>query len=283
MLKKLIIFSSILLFFTTCISSKGVKYRRLNTKQDHSVWVVAHRALTGEGIFPENSIPTIQSCIDNQIEIMEIDVRETKDGELIVIHDKTVDRTTNAKGLVSDFTLEGIKKLKLKHDGKLTNYAIPTLEEVFELIKHKIVVDLDIKLDHIDSYQKIANLVEKHQMSHQIIVFLYDKEDIKAAHAMFKNANIMPRARSICDIDYINQLPYINIIHIDEKSYQTELMKNLIAANKRIWMNTLGKYDQLEKTKNNGFKEFFATYPNVNVVQTDLAVQLKKYLSSQNK
>ena len=75
------------------------------------VTVVAHRGDWRN--HPENSIPAFQSCIDMGIDMIEIDVRRTKDGQLILMHDPTVDRCTNGKGKVADLTYDEIQKLRL--------------------------------------------------------------------------------------------------------------------------------------------------------------------------
>ena len=63
---------------------------------------------------PENSIKAIEECIRIGVDMVEIDVRRTKDGHLVVIHDRSVQRTTNGKGLVAELTLEELQKLRLK-------------------------------------------------------------------------------------------------------------------------------------------------------------------------
>lgn len=276
--KKLILLSSILFILVACSSNKDLKYRRVDNTRDDNIWVVAHRGLTGKDNLPENSIATFQSCIDEKLDIIELDVRKTKDDVLIIMHDKTLNRTTNGEGKVADYTLAELKKFRLVHNSKITSYQIPTLEEVFKVVKNKILVDLDIKLDSIKDYQQIADLINKYKINKQMIVFLYDKESIPAVNTMFSDVHIMPRARSLSDIKNMSKYNFINFIHIDENSYEDKLMQELIQDNKRIWLNTLGDYDKKESNGQNGFKQFFATYPNVNVVQTDLGIQIKKYL-----
>ena len=73
-------------------------------QNNNKVLVAAHRGNWKE--FPENSIPAIQSCIGTGIDIVEIDVQRTKDGAYILMHDAKIDRTTNGKGKVSDYTLK---------------------------------------------------------------------------------------------------------------------------------------------------------------------------------
>lgn len=94
---------------------------------------------------PENSLMAVQRCIDLGLDIVEIDVRLTKDGHLVAMHDKTVDRTTNGSGLLSDLTLAEVKKLRLKNacGVRHSRQQVPTLEEIMTLTKDKIMVNLD--------------------------------------------------------------------------------------------------------------------------------------------
>ena len=94
---------------------------------------------------PENSMAAVQRCIDLGIDIVEIDVRLTKDGHLVLMHDLTVDRTTNGTGQVAEMTLEEIKKLRLRNacGVRWSRQQVPTLEEVMLLTKDKIMVNLD--------------------------------------------------------------------------------------------------------------------------------------------
>ena len=76
------------------------------------VWVAAHRA---DLVYsPENSIQALENAIFFGADIIETDVRLTKDGHIVIMHDYSVDRTTNGTGYVADLTLEEIKKLRLK-------------------------------------------------------------------------------------------------------------------------------------------------------------------------
>ncbi len=113
-----------------------------NPKKDY-VLAVSHR---GDWRYaPENSLAAIQRCIDLGVDIVEIDVRLTKDGHLVLMHDLSVDRTTNGSGKVSEMTLEEIKQLRLRNacGVRHSRQQVPTLEEVMALTKEKIMVNLD--------------------------------------------------------------------------------------------------------------------------------------------
>ncbi len=116
------------------------------------VLVAAHRGLAGLSTgawekYPENSLPAIARSIALGVDIVEVDVRKTKDGHLILMHDASVDRTTDGTGAITNFTLAEIKKLRLKlgvgGTNAVTDQRVPTLEEVMLLAKDKCMVNLD--------------------------------------------------------------------------------------------------------------------------------------------
>ncbi len=93
-----------------------------------SVRVCSHRA--DWQCAPENSIPALENAIAFGVDVIETDVRLARDGEIVIMHDWTVDRTTDGKGAVKDLSLEQIKALRLKTNwGDTTQYRVPTLEE----------------------------------------------------------------------------------------------------------------------------------------------------------
>ena len=114
----------------------------LNDPGTSSVLVVAHRGDWKHSV--ENSLPAIQNAIDMRVDVVEIDVRRTADGRLVLMHDATIDRTTNGQGKVAELTLDSIKKCRLKAlDGSFTECQVPTLDEVFELSREKIMLNID--------------------------------------------------------------------------------------------------------------------------------------------
>ena len=100
--------------------------------------------------------------------MVEIDIRETKDGQLILMHDPSINRTTNGKGNVKDWTLEGLKTLNLLDNfGFVTEYKIPTLEEALLLSKDKILINLDKSYKYFD---KCYEIIKKTGTLKQVIM-----------------------------------------------------------------------------------------------------------------
>ncbi len=121
---------------------ENILHQLKNPSGDY-VLVVSHR---GDWTYaPENSVEAVQRCIDLGVDIVEIDVRLTKDGHLVAMHDYTVDRTTNGSGKVNDLTLAEIKQLRLKNacGVKGSQFQVPTLEEIMLVAKGKVMINLD--------------------------------------------------------------------------------------------------------------------------------------------
>lgn len=129
-----------------CISAfifaQNQKVTLLKNTENTQTFIAQHRGMWM--LAPENSIPALQYAIDLGADILETDVRLTKDNQLIIMHDTSVDRTTNGTGKVADLTLDEIKKLRLKDaTGGITPYQVPTLQEFITLAKGKIILYYD--------------------------------------------------------------------------------------------------------------------------------------------
>jgi glycerophosphoryl diester phosphodiesterase len=118
--------------------------------------VIAHRGCHepaprhGFGPAPENGVSALEHCVALRVDMMETDVRETKDGYLVMVHDETVDRTTTGTGKVADLTLAQIKALRLRQneggrDAPVTAEQVLTLDEMLALAKGRITLNLDVK------------------------------------------------------------------------------------------------------------------------------------------
>lgn len=116
--------------------------QELAKPRSNYVMVVAHRGYWQ--VAPENSMAAMEKAVEIGVDMVEVDVRQTQDGVLILMHDKTLDRTTNGSGPVADHTWAEISKLRLKtHTGELTEHRIPTFEEAMNYAKGKVLVNID--------------------------------------------------------------------------------------------------------------------------------------------
>ncbi len=132
--------------------------------------VVGHRGLIRHA--PEQTMADFDACIDLRLDF-ELDVRKTRDGQLVVIHDATVDRTTNGKGNVAEMSLREIQRLDAgsKFDSIFAGERVPTLEEVFARIRQRkadrLMLAVDLKAPGIED--EVVKLAEKYGLLRQLV------------------------------------------------------------------------------------------------------------------
>lgn len=142
----------------------------------------AHRG--NSSTFPENTMLAFKDAIKVGADAIELDVHKTKDNKLVVIHDEEVHRTFLGRGYVKDYTLSQIKSLKCRKNKFRNNNEciVPTLEEVFELIKDtNLLLNIEIKNDkiHYDKIEEdVINLIHKYNMSKRIIISSFNHESL---------------------------------------------------------------------------------------------------------
>lgn len=229
-----------------------------------NVLVASHRAVHHE--LPENSLPAIREAIRLGVDIIEIDVKVSKDGIPMLMHDGKVDRTTTGKGDLETQTFEALRKLRLVSNGKVTEETIPTLEEALQIAKGRILVDLDLKTDQIE---KVIEVVKKVGGEDFVFFFDSDYEILSKVDAASKKFMLMPRAHSLAMADSALTRFKPEVIHIDEDFYTAEVTSLIRKKGARVWINALGKPDA-EIRKGNAREALKnLTKEGANIIQTD--------------
>ena len=144
-------------------------------------WVVAHRGYRAK--YPENTIAAFEAAIAAEADMIELDICLTSDRIPVVIHDKTLDRTTNSKGLVSAHTLAELKELDAGSwfGAEFKGEAIPTLEELMMKIKGRITVNIEIKPESFEAPAppdaievQVCEIVEKLEMADSVLISSFE-------------------------------------------------------------------------------------------------------------
>jgi len=222
----------------------AIKLANVFNGSNKEILVAAHRG--DWRIAPENSIHALQSCIDQKFDMMELDVKMTKDSVLIVMHDQTIDRTTNGKGKVSDFTFDEIGKFRLKNGlGRVTNNSIPTFKELMLLAKGKILINVDKGNDHL---KEVFKVLKETGTTNQSIVNTGDN----IPFAELKSANVIPDDAYIMVVVNMAKPGALDLIQSYQSSkksviqpiFDTDTLSNLkrlprIAKTQAIWLNSL--------------------------------------------
>ncbi len=185
------------------------KLRRNLFENPRYVMVVAHRG-DWRGA-PENSLQAFQNSIDMGVDMIEVDIHKTKDGQLVCMHDVTLNRTSTGKGKIEDHTLAELKKLRLKqqHGATATRHAIPTLEEVLNLCRGKILINIDKGYDY---FQDVVRLMEKTGTTEQVII----KSGNRPEKVIAENGSVLEK---------VIYMPIVNLNADNAREMVTENLK----------------------------------------------------------
>ncbi len=149
------------------------------------VLVVAHRGFSGSA--PENTLAAFQKAVEAGADAIELDVRLSADGEIVVIHDDALDRTTNGKGKVAAYSLLELKRLDAGSwfGTQFSGERIPTLKEVLELTKGRSLLNIELKSGGPGSYaitdlaDRSLQAVQQAGMLHQVLFSSFDPSGLE--------------------------------------------------------------------------------------------------------
>jgi len=139
---------------------------------------IAHRG--AKGYEPENTLQAFQKALDLNADGIELDVHLSADGHIIVIHDETIDKMTNGKGFVNTLSLPELKSFLIAD-----RHEIPTLNEVFDLVDKKCLINIELK--NFDTFSKVVDLIdgyvsEKNWKYEHFIVSSFDWNALQHVH-----------------------------------------------------------------------------------------------------
>ncbi|GAB6477580.1 glycerophosphoryl diester phosphodiesterase membrane domain-containing protein [Bacillus cereus group sp. MYBK71-2] len=203
--------------------------------------IMAHRGYISKGV--ENTKEAIQGAIDAKADYAEIDVLQTKDGELAVIHDLKLKRLANANVHVSDLTMDELRQLTLSQDG--FSGQISTLDEIIKLAKGKIKLNIEVKLHggEKDFVSKVLKTIKDNEFEKQCVIQTLHYPLIKE----FKRAN--PDIK----VGYILYASRANLKNVKADFYVAEeymlnkkLVKEARKLNKPIYVWTVNDMESLK-------------------------------------
>lgn len=275
------------------VNTAGYIRKKLMDRDQHYVHVVSHRGDWKQ--FPENSLDAINSIIQMGGDVVEIDVQRTKDGQLILMHDERLDRTTNGKGLIAETTFADIQKLFLKdHNGNVTQHKVPTLKEVLLMSKGRIMLNLD-KADRFFE-QVVALLQETGTTDIAILKGLQSIEEINNRLGVHLDSIIfMPMVRMDNDdaeqriTSFINEMaPVVFEVGYQKSDNPLPLKaKKLVARKSLLWYNSLkgrnGNHDDVvSKADPDAGYGYLIDKLGARMIQTDEPARLIEYLRSRD-
>jgi glycerophosphoryl diester phosphodiesterase len=246
---------------------------------DRLPFVSAHRGGPRKG-FPENCIATFENTLAHTPAILEIDPRYTKDGHIVLMHDATLDRTTNGHGKVADHTLAELRQLKLKDtEGQLTGHGIPTLDEALEWAKGKTVLVIDAKDVPIEvRAQKIID----HGAQANAMVIAYSLEDIKKCYRLSRDIMMEVVAGKMEQVKQLDEsgVPWQNLLGFvsHDMPVDTAVFREIHQRGAMCVLGSSRNYDRQFMAGSINAKELEAGYLRLiqhgaDVIEADLGIE----------
>ncbi len=148
--------------------------------------IIGHRGACGHTT--ENTISSVKKSLEIGVDAIEIDVRKTADNKVILMHDYTIDRTTNGTGKVADLTLEQIESYQTED-----NQKVPTLEAVLNLVNKQAIVDIEIKDNDVIPYlcTIVSDYLKKDWTSSNFIISSFDLIALRNFYKIEPTINLM--------------------------------------------------------------------------------------------
>jgi glycerophosphoryl diester phosphodiesterase len=168
------------------------------------VLVMAHRG--GLGLWPENTLYAFEHAVQLGVDVLEMDVHTTADGTLVVMHDETVDRTTDGAGPITGFTLTELKMLDAGYRWSSDNgqsfpfrgqgLTIPTLAEVFVAFPDSLM-NIEIKQYQLPGVSTLCRMIRQHGMAGQVVVASSDAGTMEAFRRMCSEVATSASSREV--------------------------------------------------------------------------------------
>lgn len=155
-------------------------------KGENELLLIAHRG--ANNLAPEHTIPAYEKAIELNADYIEIDLRMSKDGHLIALHDETLDRTTGISGEPTDYTLDELKQFDAGswYSEDFKDEKIPTLEEIFDTFKEdtRYYIETRTVNDEIVMEEKLIELIKEKKLSDRVIIQSFSEESLKKIHQL---------------------------------------------------------------------------------------------------
>ncbi|MBO3801614.1 MAG: glycerophosphodiester phosphodiesterase family protein [Thermoproteota archaeon] len=151
--------------------------------------IVGHRG--SPDACPENTLPSFLRAIEVGVDAIEFDVRKTRDSKLVVIHDDTLNRTTNGKGLVRELTLEQIEYLDAGSwfSSSFKGTKVPTLQEVLEKINSKVLMRIELKDEGIE--KDVVEMIKLFELEENVAIASFNLSSLKKVKELLPSLSVV--------------------------------------------------------------------------------------------
>ena len=237
-------------------------------KTQHKLVIIAHR---GSHLnVPENTLAAYENAIKEGADYVEIDLRTTKDGHLVIMHDASTTRMTGKKALVKKLKYSEIKDLKVKPTSKedTTTYRIPDFKSVLNLCKGKINIYLDFKDADVE---KTYRLIMEAGMQNNLVVYLNKKQQYGQWKKVAPRVPLMASLPEDMNISQLNNLLDKRPVEVVDNAYDSDKLSLMHKRKIAVWLDVQSNDEGPQKWED-------ALAMGVDGMQTDHPGKLIKFL-----
>jgi len=217
--------------------------------------ILGHRGCAG--LEPENTIRAFKRAIDLGVDLIEFDVRMTKDKKLVVIHDEKLDRTTNGRGYIRDFNFEEIRKFDAGKGEK-----VPSLEETLDFLKDQRPT-IVIEIKEPETTEKILKIINREKVKDKVIIvsfWLEALKKIKEIDPKIKTAALF--RKKIKNIILLIKKIKADGLGLEYHSIDEKIVKDCHKENLEINVWTVNEIEDIERMIELGVDIISSNYPN---------------------
>lgn len=242
---------------------------------NHKEVVIAHRG--DHTFFPDNTLEGYQSAIKLGVDYIETDLRTTKDGGLVIMHNSSVNRMTGAAGEIADLSYDYVRSLKIVDSAHHKTYHIPDFKEVLALCKGKVNIYLDFKDANVDTAYKMIKAagMEKH-----VVVYANTLDQFKTwrkvAPKMPVMTSVPDEVKDVASLKaFLDEYP-VSCVDGSIGQYSADMLTLFKTRGVAVWLDVQDN-DEGPATWSKALDE------QVPGMQTDHPAALIKYLTQQSK
>jgi glycerophosphoryl diester phosphodiesterase len=219
--------------------------------------IIGHRGAAGHA--PENTLLSFATALNLGAHMIELDVQETLDGHLVCIHDRTLDRTTDGSGAVSEMTLQDLRTFDAGLGEK-----IPLLSEVLDMARNRLKVNIELKTLGVE--KRVFDLVNFREMAHEVMVSSFFHDTLIA----MKEISSEVETAILINAPKSNLIPYtlelgFNAINPRFSLVSHEMIEEAHNNSLKIYPWTVNDSSQMLELLNLGADGIITDYPNVGV------------------
>ena len=240
---------------------------------DKQILIFAHRG--ANSFAPENSLQAFEEALRINCDGIEMDLRYTASGDIVVFHDRNLRRMTGYSGYIHQLSLENIRKCFLNGNAK---YIIPTFEEVLELIQDKVIINIEIKREFTRSNgfeEKVVKILKKFKLHDNIIISSYNPLVLKKIALISPHLHLgfiyRNRSQKLIAIGTL-----LKSLHINFRTLSKRYLKTMQEKGYKIFPWTVDQINDMKRLVEMGVDGIITNRPEVffEMVQNNISVNI---------